>query len=219
VACAKFFFSWFVPRSDSVPFRADLFCCSCLSALGLRRWRVCLCSCCVCAPVPKPRPRFCYLILLLSVVLVLLGIFCTFILFGLWCRYRIFVFNLSCSRNLLFLVLCCLVALPFSAGNLHSCCRSLVIIAEHGPASFFCLKFSFSPCSSVPSSWSPFCDDLFSTSSPPLFLLLAGRTALFLPRFRRRSSLLFCCTGSCGRCHRVLVLVTRGVACVGARLY
>jgi hypothetical protein len=60
--------------------------------------------------------------------------------------------------------LCCLVALPFSAGFLHSCCQSWVITAEHGPTSFFCLKFSFSPRSSVPSTWSPFCCDLFSSS-------------------------------------------------------
>jgi hypothetical protein len=39
-----------------------------------------------------------------------------------------------------------------------------VITAEHGPTSFFCLKFSFSPRSSVPSTWSPFCCDLFSSS-------------------------------------------------------
>jgi hypothetical protein len=151
----------------------------------------------VCAPVPKPRPRFCYLIFLLSVALISLrrslchaSLFRTLILFGLWCCCQIFVFNLSCGRNLLLLVLCCLVALPFSAGNLRSCCRSSVITAEHGPTSFSCLKFSISPRYSVPSTWSPFCGDLFSTSSPPLFLLLPGRTALFLPQFRRRTSLL-----------------------------
>jgi hypothetical protein len=168
-----------------------------LSALCLRCWRVCLCSWCVCAPIPKPSPRFCYFMLLLSVALVSLGrslcharSFRTLILFGLWCRCRIFVFDLSCGRNLVLLVLCYLVALPFSARNLRSYCRSSVITAEHGPTSFFCLKFSVSPRSSVPSTWSPFCGDLFSTSSLPLFLLLAGRTTLFLPRFRRRSSLL-----------------------------
>jgi hypothetical protein len=41
------------------------------------------------------------------------GLYLTLIVFGLWCRCRIFVFDLSYGRNILLLVLCCLVALPF----------------------------------------------------------------------------------------------------------